>query len=176
MRIKEHTWIIFKSIVLIFLIQLTFACSGVNPLSPGAWVEEQNRIPVLHDGQQKGSWQTPDLSIEYELRKESNRLQISGVVDFGGYITRGFSTLEYLTVYLHALKDDGIVLKTIPVKIFGYRRHFDLLGKMSFDGHFDMSEDVGIVAVAFSYSGTVMEGGGRTTWDFWKVPHRKPPA
>jgi hypothetical protein len=176
MRIKENPLILFKFALLLFLVQLFFACAGVNPLSPGSWVEEKNRVPVLQDGQQKGSWQTPDLSIEYELRKEANRLQISGVVDFGAYITKGFSTLEYLTIYIHALKDNGIVLKTIPVKTFGYRRQFDLLGKMSFNGDFDMSADVDIVAVAFSYSGTVMEGGGRTTWDFWKVPHRKPAA
>ena len=176
MHIKENTLIIFKSALLLFLVQLSFACAGVNPMSPGAWVEEKNRIPVLQDGQQKGSWQTPDLLIEYELRKEANRLQISGVVDFGAHITKGFSTLEYLYIYVHVLKDDGIVIKTIPVKTFGYRRNLDLLGKMSFNGHFDMSADVDIVAVAFSYSGTVMEGGGRTTWDFWKVPHRNLPA
>jgi len=176
MRLKKNHLIIFKSVTLLFLIQLFFACSGVMPLSPGAWVEEKDRLPVLHDGDQKGSWQTRDLSIEYELRKEANRLQISGVVDFGAYLTKGFSTLEYLTIYVHALKDNGVVLKTIPVKTFGYRRQMDMLGKMSFNGHFDMPADVDIVAVAFSYSGTVMEGGGRTTWDFWKVPHRKPPA
>jgi hypothetical protein len=176
MHTKENTLILIKSVLLLFLVQLSFACSGVNPMSPGAWVEEKNRVPVLQDGQQKGSWQTPDLTIEYELTKEANRLQISGVVDFGAYITKGFSTLEYLYIYIHVLKDDGIVLKTIPVKTFGYRRNLDFMGKMSFNGHFDMSADVDIVAVAFSYSGTVMDGGGRTKWDFWKVPHRKPPA
>jgi len=176
MRFIENTSTLFKSALLLFSVQLFFACAGVNPMSPGAWVEEKNRIAVLQDGQQKGNWQTPDLSIAYELRKEANRLEISGVVDFDAYITKGFSTLEYLYIYIHALKDNGIVLKTVPVKTIGYRRQFDFLGKISFSGHFDMSADVDIVAVAFSYSGTVMEGGGRTTWDFWKVPHRKPPA
>ena len=176
MRIKNNTRILLKPVLLLLIVQLAFACAGVNPLSPGAWVEEKDRVPVLQEGQQKGSWQTPDLLITYELKKEANRLEISGVVDFGAYITKGFSTLEYLYIYVHALKENGIVLKTIPVKTFGYRRHFDLLGKMSFKGHFDMSADVDILAVAFSYSGTVMEGGGRTSWDFWKVPHRKPPA
>ncbi len=176
MPIKQNTSILFKLALLLFLVQLSFACAGANPLSPGAWVEEKNRIPVLQDGQQKGSWQTRDLSIAYQLKKEANRLEISGVVDFGAYITKGFSTLEWLHIYIHALKDNGIVLKTIPVKTFGYRRHFDLLGKMTFNGHFEMSADVDIVAVAFSYSGTVQDGGGRTNWDFWKIPHRKPPA
>jgi hypothetical protein len=175
MRFKVEILIVIKLFILFFLIPFFMACSGVNPLSSGAWVEEKNRIPVLHDGQQKGSWQTRDLSIKYELRQEANRIQISGVVDFGGSITKGFSTLEYLTIYIHSLKHNGIVLKTKPVKTFGYRRHFDLLGTMSFNGQFDMSADADIVAVAFSYSGTVMEGGGRTSWDFWKVPRRKPP-
>ena len=173
---KERSLMVLKLCTLLFLIPLLLACSGVNPLSSGAWVEEKNRIPALQDGQQKGSWQTQDLTINYELRKEGNILEITGVVDFGGYITRGFSTLEYLTIYIHSLKDNGIVLQTKPVKTFGYRRYFDLLGTMSFRGKFDMSENADIVAVAFSYSGTVMEGGGRTKWDFWKVPSRKPPA
>ena len=176
MRIKKNTYFILRSALLLLLAQLVIACAGVNPMSPGAWVEEKDRVPVLQDGRQQGSWKTPDLSIEYELKKEANRLQISGVVDFGAYITKGFSTLEYLYIYIHTLKENGIVVKTIPIKTFGYRRHFDLLGKMSFKGDLDISGDVDIVAVAFSYSGTVMEGGGRTTWDFWKVPHRKPPA
>jgi hypothetical protein len=176
MFFKEKIMIFFKIFILFLIIPIFMACSGVNPLSPGAWVKEENRINVLQGGQQKGSWETRDLSINYELRQENNRLHISGVVDFGGYIPKGFTTLKYLTIYLHALKDDGIVLETKPVKTYGYRRHFDLLGTMSFKGQFDMSADADIVAVAFSYSGTVEEGGGETRWDFWKIPRREPPA
>ncbi len=176
MFFKTEILIVIKYSILFILIPFFIACSGVNPLSSGAWVEDKNRIPVLQDGQQKGRWQTRDLSINYELRQESNRIHISGVVDFGAYIHMGFSTLEYLTIYMHSLKENGIVLKTKPVKTFGYRRYLDFMGKMSFKGQFDMPADAEIVAVAFSYSGTVMEGGGRSSWDFWKVPRRKPPA
>ena len=176
MYFKEDILIAIKLFILFLLITGLIACSGVNPLSSGAWVEEKNRIPLLQDGQQEGSWQTRDLSIQYEVRQEFNTLHISGVVDFGGPVNTSFSTLEYLRIYIHALKDNGIVLKTKPVKTFGYRRHLFLLGTMSFKGQFDTSGEADIVAVAFSYDGTVMEGGGRTTWDFWKVPRRKPPA
>jgi hypothetical protein len=175
MRFGKKTLIGFNLFAVFILINLFLACSGVMPLSRGAWVEEKNRIPVLHDGQQEGSWQTRDLSISYELRKEGNTLRISGVVDFGGHITRNFSTLEYLTIYIHALKDNGIVLQTKPVKTFGYRRQFDLLGKLSFKGHFDMAADADILAVAFSYHGTAREQGGAISWEFWKIPRRKPP-
>jgi len=142
MRFRVEILIVIKLFILFFLIPFFMACSGVNPLSSGAWVEEKNRIPVLHDGQQKGSWQTRDLSIKYELRQEANRIQISGVVDFGSSITKGFSTLEYLTIYIHSLKHNGIVLKTKPVKTFGYRRHFDLLGTMSFGNSISLKTEI----------------------------------
>ena len=175
MYFKEGILIVIKLAILFFLIPFFMACSGVNPLSSGAWVEEKNRIPVLQDGQQEGSWKTRDLAIKYELRQEANTIYISGEVDFGGHISGGFSTLETLTVYIHSLKGNGIVLQTKPVKTFGYRRQLDLMGPMTFKGQFDTSGEADIVAVAFSYSGTVMEGGGRTTWEFWKIPRRKPP-
>jgi hypothetical protein len=175
MHFSKKTLMASQLFVGFILINLFLACSGVNPLSPGAWVEEKNRIPVLAAGPQEGSWQTRDLTIEYELLQRDNAIQISGVVNFEGHHTRNFSTLEYLTIYIHALGPNGIVRETKAVKTFGYRRSFDLLGKLSFDGDFEMSADTDIIAVAFSYSGTVESGGGETNWDFWKVPRRKPP-
>jgi len=173
---KKKILSVIKLALLFFMVPFFIACSGVNPLSSGAWVEEKNRIRVLQDGKQEGSWKTRDLAINYEIRQEANTIYITGRVDFSGYISGGFSTLETLTVYIHSLKENGTVLQTKPVRTFGYRRSFDLLGPITFKGQFETSEEADIVAVAFSYSGTVMEGGGRTTWDFWKIPHRKPPA
>jgi hypothetical protein len=107
--------------------------------------------------------------------QQDNTIQISGVVNFGGYMTMGFTTLEYLTIYIHAVGPNGIVRETKAVKTFGYRRQLWMMGKLSFDGDFDLSGDVDIIAVAFSYSGTVESGGDGAGWDFWKVPRRQPP-
>jgi hypothetical protein len=175
MCFRKITLMTFKLFIVFTLINLLWACSGVNPLSPGAWVEEKNRIPVLAAGPQEGSWQTRDLTIEYELLQQDNTIQISGVVNFGGHVTMGFTTLEYLTIYIHALGPNGIVRETKAVKTFGYRRQLWMMGKLSFDGDFDLSADTDIIAVAFSYSGTVESGGDGGGWDFWKVPRRKPP-
>jgi hypothetical protein len=175
MRFRNQTVMAFKLCIGFILINLFLACSGVNPLSPGAWVEEKNRIPVLADGPQKGSWQTRDLAIEYELLQQDNTIQISGVVNFDGHITMGFTTLEHLTIYIHAVGPNGIVRETKAVKTFGYRRQLWMMGKLSFNGDFDLSTDTDIIAVAFSYSGTAGSGGHDAGWDFWKVPRRKPP-
>ena len=175
MGFRKITLMTFKLFIVFTLINLLWACSGVNPLSPGAWVEEKNRIPVLAAGPQEGSWQTRDLTIEYELLQDDNTIQISGVVNFGGHHTSNFTTLEYLEIYIHALGPNGTVRQTKAVKTFGFRRQIWMMGKLSFDGDFDLSPDTDIIAVAFSYSGTVQTGGGETGLDFWKVPRRKPP-
>ena len=175
MCFRKITLMAFKLFIVFTLINLFWACSGVNPLSPGAWVEEKSRIPLLAAGPQEGSWQTRDLTIEYELLQADNTIQISGVVNFGGYMTMGFTILEYLTIYIHAVGPNGIVRETKAVKTFGNRRPLWMMGKLSFDGDFDLSGDVGIIAVSFSYSGTVASGGWDAGWDFWKVPRRKPP-
>ena len=175
MCFRKITLMTFKLFIVFTLINLLWACSGVNPLSPGAWVEEKNRVSLLAAGPQKGSWETRDLTIEYELVHQDDALQISGVVDFGGHHTSNFTTLEYLTIYIHAVGPNGIVRQTKAVKTFGFRRQIWMMGKLSFDGDFEMSADFDIIAVAFSYSGTVQTGGGETGLDFWKVPRRKPP-
>jgi hypothetical protein len=175
MHFSKKTLMVFKLFIGFILINLFLSCSGVNPLSPGAWVEDKNRIQLLAAGPQEGSWETRDLTIEYELVQQDDALQISGVVDFGGHHTSNFSTLEYLTIYIHALGPNGIVRETKAVKTFGYRRQLWVMGKLSFGGDFEMSADTDIIAVAFSYSGTVESGGDSAGWDFWKVPRRKPP-
>jgi len=175
MHFSKKTLMVFKLFIGFILINFFLSCSGVNPLSPGAWVEDKNRIQLLAAGPQEGSWETRDLTIEYELVQQDDALQISGVVDFGGHHTSNFTTLEYLTIYIHALGPNGIVRETKAVKTFGYRRQLWMMGKLSFDGDFEMSADTDIIAVAFSYSGTVESGGDNAGWDFWKVPRRKPP-
>jgi hypothetical protein len=175
MHFRKKTLMAFKLCIGFILINLFLACSGVNPLSPGAWVEEKSRIPLLAAGPQEGSWQTRDLTIEYELLQGDNTIQISGVVNFEGHHTRNFNTLGYLTIYIHALGPNGIVRETKAVKTFGNRLQLDMMGKLTFDGNFEMSGDVDIIAVSFSYSGTVASGGWDAGFDFWKVPRRKPP-
>lgn len=165
------------------LISLCFACASGTSLSPGAWVEENDRIAVQDGGPHKGSWQTRDLSIDYEYREAAQSLQITGDIKLADYIPKGFSMLDYLRLYIHFLEANGTVLETKSLKFFGYRRYLDFLGKMTFNSQFDLPEDT--VAFAFSYSGRVSQGGGsplgnnsdggQITWDFWKVPRRSAP-
>ena len=182
MTFKIQSSMLFKLAIGCLLINLSAACAGLSVLSPGSWVEEKDRIPVLDGGPHKGSWQTRDLTINYEYQETGQSLQMSGVIDLADYITNGFSTLDYLRLHIHFLDADGTVMDTQSVKTFGYRRYMDLLGKMTFNNRFNWVENT--VSVAFSYSGKASSGGGsgiaddtngRIDWDFWKVPRRSPP-
>jgi len=184
MRSKKGGLITPKLLVLFVLINLYIACAGSNPLSPGAWVEEADRITLMDGGPHKGTWQTRDLTIHYEFQKAAPSLQITGLVELASYIPMGFNTLEFLNVNIHFLDANGIVLDAKRIKSFGSFRSFRVLGDINLDGRFDLAPDT--VAFAFSYSGRASTGGGGpgmrgsgseggTDWEFWRVPRRSPP-
>lgn len=183
MNLKMKSSLVLKLLIACLLINLWVACAGGGTaLSPGAWVEEADRIAVLDGGPHKGNWQTRDLTINYEYQEAVKNLQISGVIEFADYIPKGFNTLEYLKLYIHFLEADGTVLETRSIRIFGYRRYLDFIGEITFNHRYDLTGNT--VSFAFSYSGRVIQGGGtgigssargRIDWDFWKVPRRNPP-
>lgn len=183
MRSKNVTLITIRLLALFVLINLCIACAGANPLSPGAWVAEEDRIPLMDGGPHKGAWKTRDLTVHYEYQEAAPGLQVTGVVELANYITMGYNILEYLNLNIHFLEANGVVLETKRIRAFGFRRSLDLLGEMTFNNSFDLTQDT--VAFAFSYSGKAATGGaapsrtsdsgGRTDWDFWKLPRRNPP-
>jgi hypothetical protein len=136
----------------------------------------------MDGGPHKGSWQTRDLTIHYEYQEAAPSLKVTGVIELASYIPMGFNILEHFSLNIHFLEASGIVLETKRIRAFGFRRSLDLLGEMTFNNSFDLTQDT--VAFAFSYSGRAATGGspgrssgsnGRTDWEFWKVPRRNPP-
>jgi hypothetical protein len=180
MKFKMKILIVSRLFMPFVLITLLLACGGKLLNYRGSWVEEKDRISLLAGGSHKGNWQTRDLSIEYEYQQEAQSLVISGVVNLADYL-KIMGTLDHLTLEIQLLETNGIVQDTEGIRTFGSRRSIDSFGKMSFNRRLDLSEDT--VAMAFSYSGKITQGGGgaiksssgeKAEWDFWKVPRRKP--
>ena len=169
---ENQTMVVFKLLMVFLLISLFFACNNKIMSYRGRWVEEADRLALQDGGPHKGNWQTRDVTIEYVYVKDAKSLQISGVVELSNHLKTGFTTLEHLNINVVSL-ENGFVLDSKDIKTFGYRRYIDYLGKMTFETRLELSE--GAVAVAFSYSGKVVEGGGRGDWRFWKVPRFNPP-
>lgn len=172
MHFHNRTLAILTLCVSFIAGSLFLACNNKIVSYRGRWVDDADRIALQEGGPHKGSWQTRDVTIAYEYVKDAQSLQISGVVELSDHLKMGFSTLEYLNINVISL-ENGFVLDSKDIKTFGYRRYIDFMGKMTFETHLELSE--GAVAVSFSYSGTVMEGGGRGDWRFWKVPSLNPP-
>ena len=172
MRFNNKTLAIITICMSFIAGSLFLACNNKFLSYRGRWVEEADRIVLQDGGPHKGSWQTRDVIIDYEYVKDAKSLQISGVVELSDHLKTGFTTLEYMNINVISL-ENGFVLDSKDIKTFGYRRYIDFMGKMTFETHLELSE--GAVAVSFSYSGTVMEGGGRGDWSFWKVPSFNPP-
>jgi len=186
MHFKNITLITTRLLTLFVFISLCIACAGVNPLSPGAWVAEEDRISLKDGGPHKGTWKTRDLSVHYEYQEAAPGLQVKGVIELANYIPMGYDSLEYFHLYIHFLEDNGTVLATQRIKSSGYYHSFRLSGeKITFNGRFDLTQDT--VALAFSYTGKAVSAGGpgstnansssegRTDWEFWKIPRRSPP-
>jgi hypothetical protein len=170
-----------KLLILFVSMMLLLACSG-RPLSyRGSWVEEHDRINLQAGGPHHGNWQTRDLSIEYEYQKEAQNILISGVVNLADHL-KIMGTLDHLALEIQLLEANGIVQDTKGIRTFGSRRSIESFGKMSFNRRLDLYEDT--VAMAFSYSGKITQGGGgaiksssgeKAEWFFWKIPRRKAP-
>ena len=181
MCVKKRALVAFKLLGSYLLITLLVACAGKVFTYEGSWVAEDDRISLQDGGPHKGDWQTRDVAIEYAYQQETQNLQISGVVKLGGYLTTGFSTLEYLKLDIYTLDADGIVLNSELILNYAYRRDLDLLGEMTFGNQLALPADT--AAIAFGYRGRVTEGGGgsgvtrsgdQIAWEFWKIPGRKP--
>jgi hypothetical protein len=184
MRAKDKALKASTLLMYFVLINLCIACAGSNPLSPGAWVPEEDRITVMDGGPHKGNWKTRDLSIHYEYQEGAPGLQVKGVIELANYIRMGYNALEYLHLNIHLLESNGIVLSTQRIGSSGFLQPFRLAREMTFSGNFDLTQDT--VAFAFSYSGRAVtadgpgpssssDSEGRIDWEFWKVPRRSPP-
>ena len=181
---KKKASIAFKVLLGGMMLNLFFGCATGTSLSPGAWVDEKDRIALEQGGPHKGSWQTRDLTIDYDYREAAKTLDINGAIKLAQYIPMGYSTLDYLRIYILFLNSGGVVLEVKNLQYFGYFRSIEFLGKMTFNSQFTLPENT--AAFAFSYSGKASQGGGspmgnngggsgQISWDFWKVPRRSPP-
>ena len=185
MQSNKSILITTRLVVFFGFITIFIACAGSNPLSPGAWVPEEDRIQLIDGGPHKGTWETRDLSIHYEYQQGAPNLQVKGIVELANYITMGYDALQYLWIYVHLLERNGIVLSTQRISASGHLQSFRLSGERKFTRSFDLTQDT--VAFAFSYSGRAVSGDGpgpvssgsnsegRIDWDFWKIPRRSPP-
>lgn len=180
MQFKKKTSIIFNIFIALILIGTLAACGGSLFSYRGASVKTKNRIALEAGGPHEGRWQTRDLAIDYAYQINDNNLEISGVAELAASLKTGFTTLDYLFLWINLLDVEGTVLETKAIKSFGNHSWILTMGEMSFTRRLELTEETAVIA--FSYKGRVSEGGSKTTgtgtggdaifWNFWEVPQR----
>jgi hypothetical protein len=159
---------------------LVAACQGRFFSYRGAVVTQENRIELREGGPHGGSWKTGDLLVDYQYIGDQAELELSGTVELAKRLTKSFTTLEYLILQVHLLDSEGKVLGSEGIATSEYRH---MVGKLSFKRSLELLP--GTVAIAFSYTGRVRDGGGTgrafddagngDSMDFWIYPFIKGP-
>jgi hypothetical protein len=175
MKSKKIDKSIFYISLSIFFMLSFSACNASLFSYSGATVDTENRIALLEGKSRKGSWNTRDLSVNYNYKMDTNFLQLSGQVEFDNHLQYNFTSLNHFSLWVYFLDEEGKIVGYKAIAVAGNRRR---LNNISFDHNLEMPSNVN--SITFGYDGTAREGGGSdkringggTSWDFWKVPHR----
>lgn len=160
---NRYIWIVFSC--LIFLS----GCMGGLIVWKGHIVREDNRITLAETaGKHHTVWNTDDLSLRYNYLLKEDRIQLDGEITLESKLTN-FTVLDNFSFMAESVDSKGMVLGQETLYTSPHRDSIST-ARLSFSRSFALPE--GTVYMAFSYSGTVNDGGGddAITWDFWRSP------
>jgi hypothetical protein len=138
----------------------------------GAKVHEGSLI-ALDDGVQKTAYyQSRDLTIDYQLQRNENELQLSGLAQFADSLRNGFKTVPYFHLSVFFADSQGTVLGNRGIVTSGYGYTDD---RMRFNER--MALPPGTAYMAFAYTGEARDNsgggddaGGAVETSFWEYP------
>jgi hypothetical protein len=160
-----------KRIGLLLVVSgIVFAgCQGALLSYKGAKVRTPYRI-ALSDGTQKSAhYQSPDLTIDYQILRNGDELRVSGVVEYTPKITNTYTLIPYFHLSLLLTDQYGNILQEKGLMTPGSN---DPNNKMRVSEKIHLPS--GTAYMAFSYSGEARCGGrqdgGGGAMSFWEVP------
>lgn len=95
---------------LIFFLIVLVGCQGLQTT-----VAARDRIPLLQGGPHTGSWESNDVSLEYQYVAQEGAFKLS----IGGEAQRKY---DQLSVWINFLDAQGKILETKSVFNSGFRR------------------------------------------------------
>lgn len=157
------------------LLTTLVACGSIFRSYKGLTVPAENLIALQNEGPHEGSWQTEDVSINYQYTKDVDNFKISGLIDFDESLKANYNRLDDFMLRIYFVNSENKIIGNLPVSPFTF---FDRIEETSFKRNVVLPPDTH--AMVFSYSGSVSEGGsakgrqgegGGGGWNFWKLPH-----
>ena len=99
-----------KGYSLLFLMIILVSCQSGFFSYTGALVERKNRIDLPEEGAHKGLLKTGDLSVHYSYARDSNKLQLTGFIEFDDSLKYNFSSIENFAFDVHFVNSDSKVI------------------------------------------------------------------
>ena len=149
-------------------------CASVEISTEGRETLPEARIALSDAAEGGGMWEGRDLWVSFDWVRSGDALNLSGTVGFFKPVADGFAALSEFTLRVHLLDADGRVISTAGVATAAYRKP---ITPLTFERRVTISPETN--AMAFSYSGRAIEGGGDgrpgsrndgISWEFWQVP------
>jgi len=153
---------LFFPCVLVFLLS---GCLPTQELYVGNKVTVE-QVPLERNAAQSGTWQTFDITIDYNFVAKGDVLEISGQAVLGDHQRMVYDIIRSLDIYLFFLDDDSRVLLTEPL-------NQTLTGSTEQTAFFSYSYNIpdGTRSLSFGYSGEVTEQEGQMY--FYQLPLTK---
>jgi hypothetical protein len=161
---KRYGWLLVASSILLT------GCQGALLTYKGAKVRDAYRIALADGTDRRAHYESPDLIIDYEVFRNGNDLQLSGVAEYTSKIKNAFVLIPYFHLSVFLADQYGNILQDKGITTPGSD---DPNNKMRFNEKIRLPP--GTANMAFSYSCEARSSGGRQDGggglaSFWQVP------
>ena len=155
---KKVIFIIKRCFFLISIISMV-SCQGSLFSYQGWTVDPDKRIDLLEGGPHEGTWQTFDLTINYQYEKKADILKLSGVTELSHHYKYNYEALRHFYLTLFFLDNEDKVQES---KLILNDSASGLDDQVSFKKSLEIP--LGAVSMAFHYELEVQEG--RRRWRY----------
>jgi hypothetical protein len=149
---------------------ILMGCQGALLTYEGKKVRDVYRIALADGTDRQAHYESPDLTINYQVFRNGNELELSGVAEYTSKIKNGFQLIPYFHLSVFLLDQHGNVLQDKGITTPGSD---DPNNPMRFKEKIPLPP--GVANMAFSYniqartsSGRQDGGGGFIS--FWLIP------
>ena len=145
-------------------------CQGVLLSYKGAKVRNVYLIALADETQRSARYQSPDLIIDYQVLRNGDELQLSGVAEYTPKIKNSYTLIPYFHLSVFLTDSYGNILQDKGILTPGSE---DPDKRMRFSDKIQLPP--GTANMAFSYGGEARSGSGRQNGgggatSFWEDP------
>ena len=173
MKARWNLSVVCSRGILPVLMMATFlaGCQTAPYGAAGGSIAPQERIALQEGGEQKGTFETRDLSVDYRFSRGGDNLNVAGTVRYADYLKYNFGQVRYFNLAVSFVDSQG--------KVIGSKGLTSLAGeniyihdRLPFQAALKLPP--GTASIAFTYRGEAhsADSDGSSPTYFWHYPAR----